>query len=105
MTLNRTAATLLIVLLAGSCSTSTECPNGSSPIDGQCRIDDPSQTADFVLPQHLDMQTYDSAATTADSLPDGSTDGTLPELTGDDTVATPTDTQMKETLDEKSNPD
>jgi hypothetical protein len=105
VTLIRTAAALLIVLIAGSCSTATECPTGSSPANGLCHIDDPSREADFVLPQPLDIETNDPADTTADSLPDLSTDGTPPDLNGDDAVATPTDTQMKETLDEKSNSD
>ena len=105
MTQFRFAAALLIMLLAGSCSTATECPTGSSPVNGLCHIDDPSREADFLLLQPLDIQTYDPADTTADSLPDLSTDGTLPDLHGDDAVAPPTDTQMKETVDEKSNSD
>ncbi len=105
MTLIRTAAALLIVLIAGSCSTATECPTGSSPANGLCHIDDPSQEADFVLPQSLDIQTNDPADTTADSFLDLPTDGTSLELVEDDAVAESTDTQVKETLDEKSNSD
>lgn len=105
MTLIRTAAPLLIMLLAGSCSTSTECPAGSSPVDGLCRIDDPARVADFVLPVSPDMITYYPADASADSLPDVPADTTQPELSGNDAVAPPTDTQMKETLYEESNSD
>ncbi len=105
MTQIRLAAASLILVLAYSCSTTIECPAGSSTSEGLCRIDDPSHVADFVLPQSPDMHFNDPADTTAEILPDVPNDGTAPELTGFDAVATPTDAQMKELPYEESNSD
>jgi hypothetical protein len=84
------AALMLLGLVA--CSGDSQCPTGSASVNGVCQIDDPAQTADFQLPDPLDLVTISPADVIDDHqpIPDNGTPDILP---------------AKDNLDEESHSD